>query len=78
MRDDLPLMPSLRDVFRGKERHNLTLFSAVETQETVDALVDAAHRVVGDLSQPETGLLFVANLQQAYGLNKVFNTKKET
>lgn len=70
MRDDLPLMPSLLNLMRSKESHHRTLFSVVETQERVQALVQAAKSVVGDFSQPHTGVLFVVELHQVYGLNK--------
>lgn len=70
MRDDLPLMPSLLDFMRSEESHHRTLFSVVESQEGVQALVQAAQAVVGDFSQPHTGVLFVVELYQVYGLNK--------
>lgn len=70
IRDDLPLMPSLLNLMRSKESHHRTLFSVVESQERVQALVEAAQSVVGDFSQPHTGVLFVVELVQVYGLNK--------
>jgi nitrogen regulatory protein PII len=70
MRDDLPLMPSLLNLMRSNESHHRTLFSVVETQERVEALVQAAQSVVGDFSEPHTGVLFVVELYQVYGLNK--------
>ena len=35
MRDDLPLMPSLRDLLAGGEMHHRTLFSVVDDDEVV-------------------------------------------
>lgn len=67
-RDDLPLMPSLRNLLQGREEHHRTLFSVVEDEATVQALVDATQSVVGDLHQPHTGLLFVLALHQVIGL----------
>jgi nitrogen regulatory protein PII len=70
MRDDLPMMPSLDD-FLGREPHlSRTLFSLVDAQAGVDALIAATREVVGDLNQPQTGLLFVLPVSQAEGLRK--------
>lgn len=71
MRDDLPLLPSLQRMFQGQEHHHRTLFSVVESEEQAQKLIDAAQAVVGDFSQPHTGLLFVIPLQQVVGLHKV-------
>ncbi len=70
IRDDLPLMPSLKDLLRTEESHHRTLFSVVETKAEVDTLVQVAQSVVGDFSQPRTGLLFVVALDQVLGLHK--------
>jgi nitrogen regulatory protein PII len=68
LRDDIPLMPSLRDIFQGQETHHRTLISVVETEEMVDKLVDAAREILGDLDRPHSGFLFVAPVLRAYGL----------
>jgi hypothetical protein len=71
LRDDVPLMPSLRYLIRGTEEHHRTFLSVVEDEQQVHLLVQAAQRVVGDLSQPQTGLLFAMPLSLVVGLNKV-------
>lgn len=71
LRDDLPLMPSLHDLLRGEESYHRTLFSVVEDQKQIDALVAATQSVTGDLNQPDTGLLFVVPLLQVFGLSTV-------
>jgi nitrogen regulatory protein PII len=76
MRDDLPLMPSLRDIFASQEVHHRTLLSVVESQEQVDQLIASAQRIIGDLDDPHTGFLFVLPVLQAYGLGKNF-TRRE-
>jgi len=68
IRDDLPLMPSLGDLLRGDEIHHRTLFSVVETEEQADAIIEATQRIIGDLSNPHTGLAFVVQLHKVYGL----------
>jgi nitrogen regulatory protein PII len=70
LRDDLPLMPSLSDLFESAETINRTLFSVVDDLETAHALVGAAQNIVGDLEKPNTGLLFVAPLLEVHGLKK--------
>jgi nitrogen regulatory protein PII len=70
IRDDVPLMPSLSDLFRRQEGHHRTLFSVVRDQSQVDAIVQATQTVIGDLDRRDTGLLFVIPVGQAYGLYK--------
>ena len=70
LRDDLPLMPSLQGLLRREESSHRTLFSVVEGQDKVDALVRTTLAIIGDLSQPHTGLLFVVSLLQVFGVHK--------
>ena len=70
IRDDLPLMPSLSELFKNAETHNRTLFSVVDDLDSAHTLVGAAQNIVGDLEQPNTGLLFIAPLVEVYGLKK--------
>jgi len=71
MRDDLPLMPSLSDLFKRTETRHRTLFTVTKHQEKIDAIVKATQSVVGDLEQPNTGFLFVLPVSQVYGLSKL-------
>lgn len=68
LRDDLPLMPSLRELFQSDEIRHRTLLSVVNDQSRVDEMVSAAQNVIGDLDGPHTGFLFVVPVLQAYGL----------
>jgi nitrogen regulatory protein P-II 1 len=70
MRDDLPLMPSLRDVLASQEEHHRTLFAVVPDEVIVDRIVAATEQVIGDLSQPNSGLLFVVPVSRVVGLQK--------
>ena len=70
IRDDLPLMPSLRDLLQSREKSNRTLFSVVENEEHALALAEAAKSIIGDLNRPNTGLLFIASLLHVFGLQK--------
>ena len=70
IRDDVPLMPSLSDLFRRQEGHHRTLFSVVRDQSQVDSIVQATQAVIGELNRRDTGLLFVVPVGQVYGLDK--------
>ncbi len=70
MRDDIPLMPSLEDFYEAPEDLSRTLFTTVQDHALVDALVTATRRVVGNLEDPDTGLLLVMPVSEAYGLQK--------
>ncbi|MFO7623113.1 MAG: hypothetical protein R6V73_02090 [Anaerolineales bacterium] len=70
LRDDLPLIPSLEALLNHEEEFSRTLFSLVKGEEMVDQMVAATQDVIGDLSQPDTGLLVVIPVVRAYGLQK--------
>jgi len=69
-RDDMPLIPSLRDFYELPENMNRTIFTVVKDEMRVDALVSATETVVGDLDEGKTGLLLVLPVSRAYGMNK--------
>ena len=69
IRDNIPLMPSLSNLFKSDETHNRTLFSVVEDLDLAHALVKAAQDTVGGIEKPNSGLLFIAPLLEIYGLN---------
>ncbi|HSM56000.1 MAG TPA: hypothetical protein VK879_07585 [Candidatus Sulfomarinibacteraceae bacterium] len=68
LRDDIPLMPSLRDLFRSQEHHHRTLFTVVEGEAMVNRLIAITQRTVGDLEQPHNGVLFVLPVSRVVGL----------
>jgi nitrogen regulatory protein PII len=70
LREDFPLIPGLEDIFRHEETSSRTLFSLVEDEAVVEAVIAATQKVVGDLSQPNTGILMVLPVSQALGLKK--------
>ena len=67
-RDDLPLMPSLRALLQTREEHHRTIFSIVEGEDTVTALIDSTQAVLGQLSDPNTGILFALPLSHVVGV----------
>ena len=70
IRDDLPLMPSLGDLFRRQEARHRTLFSVVKDQSQVDAIAEATQAVIGELDRAHTGFLFVVPVSQVFGLDR--------
>lgn len=69
-RDDIPLMPGLDDFYKRIEDYHRTLFTIVKDDVVLKNVVEATKRVVGDLNQPNTGILVVMPTAQVYGLEK--------
>ena len=67
-RDDLPLMPSLRDLMKKKEHRHRTIFTVVDSEEMVDRLIEITQDIIGDLNQPHKGVLFVLPVARVVGL----------
>lgn len=68
MRDDLPLMPNILSLLQSREERHRTLLTVVEEEGMVDALIAATEEVVGDLTEPERGVLVAWPLIRAVGL----------
>lgn len=68
LRDDLPLLPSLRTILRSTEERSRTLFSVLPEEFPVDDLVQATEAIIGPLDEPETGILFVLPVSRVFGL----------
>jgi nitrogen regulatory protein P-II 1 len=67
-RDDLPLMPSLREIFQRDEIRHRTVFSVVDDEKMVDSLISATEKITGALDDENTGFLFVVPVLRAVGL----------
>jgi hypothetical protein len=70
LRDDLPLMPSLSDFYTRDEELSRTLFTVVKDEKTAKRIISATRDVVGDLNEPDTGLLVLMPVEQIEGLKK--------
>jgi nitrogen regulatory protein PII len=70
LEEDLPLIPSLSDLLRHEEVLSRTFFTVVPDEEMANKVVRATHKVLGDLNLPNTGILVVLPVAQAYGLNR--------
>ncbi len=52
-----PLMAGLNRVMTSREEGHLTLLTIVMEENKVQQCIDAAERIVGNLSEPNTGVL---------------------
>jgi nitrogen regulatory protein P-II 1 len=75
LREDLPLMPSLEDFLPRVERLSRTVFTMLDDEAVVDAVITATQQVVGDLNEPDRGLLIVLPVAQVYGLRRADQQK---
>ena len=70
LREDLPLIPNIDDLLQAHEITNRTLFSLVDGEAMVDRVVKATEDVIGDLDEPNTGILTVIPVARTYGLHR--------
>ena len=68
LRDDVPLLPSVRTLLRGMETRSRTLFSLVDEDFDIDALVEETEAVLGPLDSDGNGILFVVPVSRVEGL----------
>jgi nitrogen regulatory protein PII len=67
-RDDLPLMPSIRSLLQTQEEHHRTLMVLVKEEATIDKIISATESVIGDLNEPNKGVLFVLPVLRVVGI----------
>jgi hypothetical protein len=67
LRDDLPLIPTLEHLEEPSEVRNAMLFSVVGDEVDIDGVIAATEEIVGPLSDPDTGVLFVLPVLQVRG-----------
>lgn len=73
LREDFPIFPSLSEINEHSEKLSRTFFTIVKNDEMVDKIVKNTQDVVGDLSQPNTGILIILPVAKVYGLEKKAN-----
>jgi hypothetical protein len=66
----LPGMVSLFEMLRQRDENNLILFSVVADDAMVDLLVTAAEAIIGDIDQPDNGIVFTLNVERAKGITR--------
>jgi hypothetical protein len=67
---DTPFMLGFSRLLRTDQVGHNTLFAVVPSMEIVEQLVEATEQIVGDLKQPNTGVLFATPVAAAWGLPK--------
>ena len=67
---DAPFMLGFSRLLRTDQVGHNTLFAVVPKMEIVEKAVSATEQVVGDLSQPNTGVLFALPVAAVWGLPK--------
>jgi hypothetical protein len=67
---DVPFMLGFSRLLRTDQVGHNTLFAVVPDMAIVERLVAATEKIVGDLSQPNTGVLFAVPVAAAWGLPK--------
>ncbi len=65
-RDDLPLMPSIRDLLRSDDAPRKTIFTVLG-DKLVDDIIKATEEVMGDLREPHKGILVVLPVTKIVG-----------
>jgi hypothetical protein len=67
---DVPFMLGFSRLLRTDQVGHNTLFTVIPSMEIAEKVVSATERIVGDLSQPHTGVLFAVPVAAAWGLPK--------
>jgi len=74
-RKHLPLRFDFQPILVGTEKGNMTLITFVENQELIDACVKATESIVGNLDNPNTGVLVSWPLHSVHGIPKNRSSK---
>lgn len=53
----------------GSDIYNNTFFTVIKNDETLQLAIELIEKVVGDLNQPDTGLVFTLPVLEVKGLN---------
>jgi hypothetical protein len=70
LRDDMPLVPSLRKLLETEEYNHRTIFSVVPDGFDLDDLIRRTEALVGNFDEPDTGFLFVVPVTRVRGLDR--------
>jgi len=67
-RDDLPLMPSIRNLLQSREEHHRTLLTLINEEALIDQAIAATESVLGPLEEPHKGIIFVLPVLRVVGI----------
>jgi hypothetical protein len=71
LRDDLPLMPSLRNLLESREENHRTMLAVAPDNFDTDRLFDMTEAITGPLDTPNTGIMFVVPVTKVRGLGRI-------
>jgi len=69
--EEVPIFAGLRFMFAGAKPHNKTVFSVIR-EEKEEPAIRLLKKVLGDLNQPGTGIVFTLSLDRVEGLMPEF------
>ena len=65
--EEVPIFAGLRFMFAGAKPHNKTIFSAIKDEKEQPA-IELLKKILGDLTQPGTGIVFTIPIDTVEGL----------
>jgi hypothetical protein len=67
---DVPIFSTLSKLLSGANNRveNFTVFSVIRTEETLEKAIALVHEIAGDLTKPNSGILFVVPVTRIEGL----------
>ncbi|MFP4081438.1 MAG: P-II family nitrogen regulator [Candidatus Aminicenantes bacterium] len=65
--EEVPIFAGLRSMFAGTKPHNKTVFSAIKNEKEKPA-IELLQKILGDLKEPGTGIVFTIPIQRVEGL----------
>lgn len=69
--EEVPIFAGLRFMFAGAKPHNKTIFSVIKEEKEEEA-IRLLQKIIGDLNQPGTGIVFTISLDRVEGLKPEF------
>lgn len=52
---------------RGGSYHNNVIFTVIEKEEVLEKAIESVYKIIGDLDEPDTGMLFTLPIGQIAG-----------
>jgi len=65
--EEVPIFAGLRFMFAGSKPHNKTIISAIKDEKEKPA-IEVLQKILGDLNQPGTGIVFTIPIDRVEGL----------
>ena len=65
--EEVPIFAGLRFMFAGAKPHNKTILSVIKEEKEEEA-INILKKILGDLNDPGTGIVFMISLDRVEGL----------